>query len=53
MAFLPPTLIASIYGMNFDLMPELRWQYGYPFAILLMLVSSILPFAHFRKRGWL
>ncbi len=52
-AFLPPTLIASIYGMNFDVMPELRWQYGYPFAIGLMLVSSILPFAYRRKRGWL
>lgn len=52
-AFLPPTLIASIYGMNFDLMPELRWQYGYPFAIVLMLVSAVLPFAYFRKRGWL
>ncbi|HKX89986.1 MAG TPA: magnesium transporter CorA family protein [Sphingopyxis sp.] len=52
-AFLPPTLIASIYGMNFDAMPELRWQYGYPFAIGLMILSSILPFAYFRKRGWL
>ncbi len=52
-AFLPPTLIASIYGMNFDLMPELRWQYGYPFAILLMIFSAVLPFAYFRKRGWL
>lgn len=52
-AFLPPTLIASIYGMNFDLMPELRWQYGYPFAIVLMIVSSVLPFVYFRKRGWL
>lgn len=52
-AFLPPTLIASIYGMNFDLMPELRWQFGYPFAIGLMILSSILPFAYFRKRGWL
>ena len=52
-AFLPPTLIASIYGMNFDLMPELRWQFGYPFAILLMIASAVLPFAYFRKRGWL
>ncbi len=52
-AFLPPTLIASIYGMNFDLMPELRWEFGYPFAILLMIGSAVLPFAYFRKRGWL
>lgn len=52
-AFLPPTLIASIYGMNFDAMPELRWQFGYPFAILLMIGSAVLPFAYFRKRGWL
>ena len=39
--------------MNFDLMPELRWQYGYPFAIGLMIVSAVLPFVYFRKRGWL
>jgi magnesium transporter len=52
-AFLPPTLIASIYGMNFDVMPELRWQFGYPFAILLMIGSAVMPFAYFRKRGWL
>lgn len=52
-AFLPPTLIASIYGMNFDMMPELRWQFGYPFAILLMIGSAVMPFAYFRKRGWL
>jgi magnesium transporter len=52
-AFLPPTLIASIYGMNFDYMPELRWHLGYPFAIVLMIISSVLPFVYFRKRGWL
>ncbi|HJS21539.1 MAG TPA: magnesium/cobalt transporter CorA [Steroidobacteraceae bacterium] len=51
--FLPPTLIASIYGMNFQLMPELRWLLGYPFAIGLMVVSAILPYLYFKRRGWL
>lgn len=51
--FLPPTLIASIYGMNFDIMPELRWLLGYPFAIGLMIVSAILPYLYFKRRGWL
>jgi magnesium transporter len=52
-AFLPPTLIASIYGMNFKILPELNWDFGYPFAIALMLASAITPFWYFRKRGWL
>ncbi len=51
--FLPPTLIASIYGMNFEHMPELDWLLGYPFAIGLMIVSAILPYAYFKRRGWL
>jgi magnesium transporter len=51
--FLPPTLIASIYGMNFAFMPELDWQYGYPLAGLLMLASAVLPFWYFKRRGWL
>ncbi len=51
--FLPPTLIASIYGMNFRLFPELNWDWGYPFAILLMVASAITPFWYFRRRGWL
>lgn len=51
--FLPPTLIASIYGMNFDTMPELEWPYGYPFALGLMLVSAVLPYLLFKRRGWL
>jgi len=51
--FLPPTLIASIYGMNFSFMPELRWQYGYPLVWLLMLASALLPFWYFKRRGWL
>ena len=50
---LPPTLIASVYGMNFQAMPELQWQYGYPFAIALMVVSVAAPFIYFRRKGWL
>ncbi len=51
--FLPPTLVASIYGMNFDAMPELRWILGYPFALGLMVLSAILPFIYFKRKGWL
>jgi magnesium transporter len=51
--FMPPTLIASIYGMNFDFMPELDWPYGYPIAILLMIFSSALTLFSLKKRGWL
>jgi magnesium transporter len=51
--FLPPTLIASLYGMNFEHMPEIRWLFGYPFAIGLMVVSAILPYLYFKRRGWL
>ena len=51
--FLPPTLIASIFGMNFEHMPELHWSYGYPMAIVLMIVSAILPYYYFKRRGWL
>jgi magnesium transporter len=51
--FLPPTLIASIYGMNFEAMPELDWVLGYPFAITMMVVFAILPYLLFRSRGWL
>lgn len=53
-ALLPPTLIASIYGMNFKgWFPELAWDYGYPFALGLMLVSVVMPFVYFKKKGWL
>lgn len=52
-AFLPPTLIASIYGMNFHILPELTWDFGYPFALILMLGSALAPFWYFRRRGWL
>lgn len=51
--FLPPTLIASIYGMNFDIMPELQWAFGYPFALGLMVGSAVLSFGVFKKYGWL
>jgi magnesium transporter len=52
-AFMPPTLIASIYGMNFDHMPELHWMGGYPVAIVAMVIAAILPLLWFRKKGWL
>ena len=52
-AFLPPTLVASIYGMNFDFMPELKWPVGYPLAIAVMIASAVLPFYYFKRRGWL
>lgn len=51
--FLPPTLIASIYGMNFEYMPELSWVYGYPLVLCLMVLSSVLPYLFFKYRGWL
>ena len=51
-AGIPPTLIASLYGMNFELMPELHWRYGYPFALALILTSVLLPVLWFKRRGW-
>ncbi len=51
--FLPPTLVASIYGMNFDHMPELDWVFGYPVAILLMVLFAVGPYLFFKHRGWL
>ncbi len=51
--FLPPTLIASIYGMNFKDMPEISWPYGYPFALALMVLFAILPYLFFKKKNWL
>jgi len=49
--FLPPTLIASIYGMNFNIMPELNWEYGYGLSVILMICSSILPIYIFKRKG--
>ena len=51
--FMPPTLIAGIYGMNFDHMPELKWVLGYPMALVLMVLSAVLPFLYARRKGWL
>ena len=53
LVFMPPTLIASIYGMNFRLMPELSSEYGYPIALCLMFISSIIPLAIFKRKKWL
>jgi magnesium transporter len=52
-AMMPPTLIASIYGMNFQHMPELEWPIGYPLAIVAMIASAIGPVWYFRRKGWL
>jgi magnesium transporter len=51
--FLPPTLVASIYGMNFEHMPELQWRFGYVWALVLMAVAAGVPYLFFKKRGWL
>jgi magnesium transporter len=51
--FLPPTLVASIYGMNFSVMPELSWPWGYPAALGVMVLSALLPYLLFRAKGWL
>jgi magnesium transporter len=50
---LPPTLVATVYGMNFHNMPELDWYYGYPVALAVMGVSAALPYIYFRRKGWL
>jgi magnesium transporter len=52
-ALMPPTLIASIYGMNFHFIPELSWSIGYPFSLMLMAFSSAIPLLYFRKKKWL
>ena len=49
---IPPTLIASIYGMNFHNMPELGWRWGYPYALVLIALSTIIPIVWFKRRGW-
>ncbi|MBY6210326.1 magnesium/cobalt transporter CorA [Microbulbifer agarilyticus] len=51
--FLPPTMVASIYGMNFEHMPELEWLLGYPWALMLMLLAGMAPYLYFKKKGWL
>jgi magnesium transporter len=52
-AGVPPVLVAGIYGMNFKSMPELEWVWGYPYSLVLMLVTTLIPLAIFRWRGWL
>lgn len=51
--FLPPTLVGTVYGMNFEHMPELGWLLGYPMALAMMVVSAIIPYAWFKFRDWL
>ena len=51
--FMPPTVIASIYGMNFKSMPELEWRWGYPLALVLMVCAAVLPYVFFRWKKWL
>ncbi|WP_114394775.1 magnesium transporter CorA family protein [Oleisolibacter albus] len=51
--FMPPTMVASIYGMNFEWMPELKWPWGYPAALLVMLAAAVLPYLYFKWRRWL
>jgi len=51
--FLPPTLIASLYGMNFVHMPELSWTIGYPLAVLLMVILGVAPYLYAKRRGWM
>jgi len=53
MVFLPPTLIASIYGMNFRYMPELDWPSGYFLSLIVMVISAVVPYVWFKRRGWL
>jgi magnesium transporter len=49
----PPVLVAGVYGMNFVHMPELHWLFGYPFALLLMMLTGLLPLVWFKWRGWM
>ncbi|MEG6507416.1 magnesium transporter CorA family protein [Methyloligella sp. 2.7D] len=51
--FLPPTMIASIYGMNFEHIPELHWLFGYPFALGLMVLCALLSYIYWKRKGWL
>lgn len=50
---MPPTLIATIYGMNFKYMPELEWTYAYPVVLVIMIISTIIPFVYFKKKKWM
>jgi magnesium transporter len=50
---LPPTLVATVYGMNFKNIPELEWQYGYPLALVLMVLAAVVPYFLFKWKKWL
>ena len=50
---MPPTWIASVYGMNFNTMPELDWKYGYPISIIMMILSATITYLFFRRKKWL
>lgn len=52
-AMMPPTLIGTIYGMNFDYMPETHWEFAYPVVLVIMILSTIFPIVYFKKKGWL
>ncbi|MBO0764405.1 MAG: magnesium transporter CorA family protein, partial [Hyphomicrobiaceae bacterium] len=52
-ALMPPTLVGTIYGMNFQHMPELSWAFGYPMALALMVISAVIPWLYFKRKGWL
>jgi magnesium transporter len=50
---IPPTLFASIYGMNFKDMPELNWSYGYPYGLTVIVLSAVIPLIWMKIRGWI
>jgi magnesium transporter len=52
LVFLPPTLVASVYGMNFEHIPELSWSMGYPFALTVILLAGVVPYVYFKRKGW-
>jgi magnesium transporter len=52
-ALMPPTLVGTVYGMNFQHMPELGWTFGYPMALALMVISAVIPWLYFKRKGWL
>lgn len=51
--FLPPTLVATFYGMNFSVMPELSWEHGFTYSMLLTLLAALLPLIYIKRKGWL
>jgi magnesium transporter len=53
LVFLPPTLIAGVFGMNFRHMPELEWVWGYPASLVLIVASAVLPIWYLKRRGWI